>query len=402
MKENFGIGWVLALVAFLVVGCAGAPRLASPVGLPLQSPQAPVLANNAKPGVPGSPDVSAENAKTLPSAGIDGVPKARLPKTEGIDGEASALRCELPTDPDQALGLYGKDAWPRGHVVLTFDDGPHPTITPRVLDLLDRHDMHATFFLVGRAINRKTFHIVQRMVGAGHTLGVHSYNHDIEMSTRVAGERTVAYIHGQHAVTQILIDLALLASSGDDFDQLYRRVFEEDPLVYLPSSSLRTKLSAYVARHEALLRDYGLRSGERVHPVLFSRPPGGAPYLGESPAWSKDAYDEAMARLGTLNVMWHGGAGDTDPQKRGDFSFLLGNIRHHAKRGGVLLIHDYIRKDALAAALQLIADDPDLHVVPIEQAVEQKFGCAAWAMRERLQHPQRTPQVARVTGTPAR
>ncbi len=399
MKENFGIGWVLALVSFLVAGCAGAPRLASPGGLALQHPKTPVLADDAGLGTPENPDVSAANAKTLPSAGADGVPKARLPMAKAVDVEASALRCELPTDPGEALGLYGKDAWPRGHVVLTFDDGPHPTITPRVLDLLDRHDMHATFFLVGRAINRKTFAIVQRMVGAGHTLGVHSYNHDIEMSTRIAGERTVAYIHGQHAVTQILIDLALLASSADDFDRLYRRVFEEDPLVYLPSSALRTKLSTYVARHEALLRDYGLSSGEHVYPVLFSRPPGGAPYLGESPAWSKDAYDEAMTRLGTLNVMWHGGAGDTDPQKRNDYAFLLGNLRHHAKRGGVLLIHDYIRRDALAAALQLIADDPDLHVVPIDQAVEQKFGCAAWAMRERLQYPLRTPQVARIAPT---
>jgi peptidoglycan/xylan/chitin deacetylase (PgdA/CDA1 family) len=402
MKENFGIGWVLALVSLLVVGCAGAPGIASPVGLPLQNRLAPMLAEPPGLEIPEDPEGSAPNAKTLPSSGGDRVPKARLPVTKGLELEASALRCELPTEPEEALGLYGKDAWPRGHVVLTFDDGPHPTITPRVLDLLDRHDMHATFFLVGRAINRKTFSIVQRMVGAGHTLGVHSYNHDIEMSTRVAGERTVAYIHGQHAVTQILIDLALIASSADDFDRLYRRVFEEDPLVYLASSSLRTKLSTYVARHEALLGDYGLSSGEHVYPVLFSRPPGGAPYLGESPAWSKDAYDEAMTRLGTLNVMWHGGAGDTDPQKRGDFAFLLGNIRHHAKRGGVLLIHDYIRRDALASALQLIADDPDLHVVPIDQAVEQKFGCAAWAMRERLQHPLRTPQVAHVTPASAR
>ncbi|MFW5738806.1 MAG: hypothetical protein ACOC1F_00425 [Myxococcota bacterium] len=54
-----------------------------------------------------------------------------------------------------------------------------------------------------------------------------------------------------------------------------------------------------------------------------------------------------------MNVMWHGGTGDTDPEKRGDFAFL--HAMRVARHGGVLLIHDYIRIDALTAVLKSIA-----------------------------------------------
>lgn len=59
---------------------------------------------------------------------------------------------------------------------LTFDDGPDPEHTPRLLDLLATHGVKATFFLVGQKIERHPA-LVERIVAAGHTLGNHSYSH---------------------------------------------------------------------------------------------------------------------------------------------------------------------------------------------------------------------------------
>lgn len=59
---------------------------------------------------------------------------------------------------------------------LSFDDGPEPANTPKLLDTLARHDVKASFFLVGEKIERHP-EIVQRMVAEGHMIGNHSYSH---------------------------------------------------------------------------------------------------------------------------------------------------------------------------------------------------------------------------------
>jgi peptidoglycan/xylan/chitin deacetylase (PgdA/CDA1 family) len=59
---------------------------------------------------------------------------------------------------------------------LTFDDGPDPTHTPVLLDLLREYQACATFFLVGRNVERHP-ELVRRMVAEGHRLGNHSYTH---------------------------------------------------------------------------------------------------------------------------------------------------------------------------------------------------------------------------------
>jgi len=63
-----------------------------------------------------------------------------------------------------------------GEVVLTFDDGPHPTFTPAILDALDEHCTKATFFILGqRALS---FPAQLRDVGRrGHTIGTHTWSH---------------------------------------------------------------------------------------------------------------------------------------------------------------------------------------------------------------------------------
>lgn len=65
-------------------------------------------------------------------------------------------------------------------VVFTFDDGPSPTTTPQVLDILKQHDIKAIFFLVGEMVasaNKKVPPIVERIKREGHIIANHTQTH---------------------------------------------------------------------------------------------------------------------------------------------------------------------------------------------------------------------------------
>jgi peptidoglycan-N-acetylglucosamine deacetylase len=64
----------------------------------------------------------------------------------------------------------------RRRLALTFDDGPDPEWTPRVLDLLAGARVHATFFLIGERAARAPA-VVKRMAAEGHEIGNHSWSH---------------------------------------------------------------------------------------------------------------------------------------------------------------------------------------------------------------------------------
>ncbi len=61
-------------------------------------------------------------------------------------------------------------------VYLTFDDGPHPPETVRVLDVLREHGARATFFLIGSKVSGNEA-VLRRMLEEGHALGLHTYSH---------------------------------------------------------------------------------------------------------------------------------------------------------------------------------------------------------------------------------
>jgi peptidoglycan/xylan/chitin deacetylase (PgdA/CDA1 family) len=77
---------------------------------------------------------------------------------------------------------------PRGArgVALTFDDGPDPTWTPRVLATLAEHGATATFFLVAKKAEAHP-EVVRAILGAGHAVGLHSYAHDRLFALRREG-----------------------------------------------------------------------------------------------------------------------------------------------------------------------------------------------------------------------
>jgi peptidoglycan-N-acetylglucosamine deacetylase len=71
-----------------------------------------------------------------------------------------------------------------GELALTFDDGPNPLWTPRLLEILSRRNLRATFFLVGAFAEREPA-LVRQITSAGHFVGNHSWSHpDLALASR--------------------------------------------------------------------------------------------------------------------------------------------------------------------------------------------------------------------------
>lgn len=93
-------------------------------------------------------------------------------------------------------------------VYLTFDDGPIPSVTPWVLDVLDRYEIKATFFMVGDNV-RKYPELLEEVLRRGHSVGNHTFHHlqgakidtasylqDIAEADRILGTRLFRPPHG--------------------------------------------------------------------------------------------------------------------------------------------------------------------------------------------------------------
>lgn len=115
-----------------------------------------------------------------------------------IEIEVAAPEAGLTPPADYYTGAD----WPEGQVAITFDDGPHPEYTLKVLDLLRSYGVHATFFMVGQMAE---WHpdAAREVLKEGHTIGTHSYQHPMIPSMSLqAGMFEID--HGIAAVTQIL------------------------------------------------------------------------------------------------------------------------------------------------------------------------------------------------------
>ena len=84
---------------------------------------------------------------------------------------------DLPrTLPPEVKRVYTECQVPGNVIAITFDDGPHPQNTPRLLDLLKERGIKATFFLIGKSAATWP-DIVRRIVAEGHEIGNHTWSH---------------------------------------------------------------------------------------------------------------------------------------------------------------------------------------------------------------------------------
>ncbi|MBE9125115.1 polysaccharide deacetylase family protein [Coleofasciculus sp. LEGE 07092] len=83
-------------------------------------------------------------------------------------------------------------------IALTFDDGPWSSATPQILDILKENNIKATFFLVGKHVQRYP-QITKQIVTEGHAIGNHSWSHQYHQYSTAAADRelnnTAALVH---------------------------------------------------------------------------------------------------------------------------------------------------------------------------------------------------------------
>lgn len=121
---------------------------------------------SAKAQLPPRPD-----ATMAPSV----VPKPVIAQQGGVNPAPSA-EVAPPPSPAPRKPSYNNCNVEGSCLAITFDDGPHPKNTPRLLDMLKERGIKATFYVIGQNAAQYP-EIVQRIVAEGHEIGNHSYTH---------------------------------------------------------------------------------------------------------------------------------------------------------------------------------------------------------------------------------
>jgi peptidoglycan/xylan/chitin deacetylase (PgdA/CDA1 family) len=122
------------------------------------------------PGVSLSESGSARAVSPV-EAGALPAPPRQVPPDLGEVWDDAVARASFP-----GLATNGRTGTSGGRIALTFDDGPRPRTTPAILDTLREYDLKATFFVLGRQVEKNP-RLLRRIVDEGHTIGNHTYDH---------------------------------------------------------------------------------------------------------------------------------------------------------------------------------------------------------------------------------
>lgn len=95
-------------------------------------------------------------------------PSGPVPRNPDFNFSADISRASAVT--------YNSGSRSAPFVAITFDDGPHPQNTPRLLDMLKERNIKATFYVIGKSVEAHP-QIIRRMVAEGHEIGNHTWSH---------------------------------------------------------------------------------------------------------------------------------------------------------------------------------------------------------------------------------
>lgn len=119
------------------------------------------------------------------SAASPAKPSGPVKTTANSNYRTPSLQGPVPRNPDMPFGsnfsIAGDITYTRvlvsgKYIAMTFDDGPHPQNTPRLLDILRARNIKATFYVIGRSVDLYP-HVVRRTVAEGHEIGNHTHTH---------------------------------------------------------------------------------------------------------------------------------------------------------------------------------------------------------------------------------
>jgi peptidoglycan-N-acetylglucosamine deacetylase len=243
--------------------------------------------NKAPDATSKSPRQPTTPGKPAPGQPAPAHPTAAPPAAPAGSGLAADPTIAVPhgSGPAQSLRRTGSDT-----IALTFDDGPDPVQTPKILALLAKYDIKATFCLIGQNVEKHP-EIVQQIVAAGHTLCNHTWNHSFTI-----GERTPAAIRADLEKTDAAIRAAV-------------------PDAQIP----------------------------------FFRAPGG--YFTDRLV--SVAYEEGMASL-YWEVDPRDWDHSTDPDDTAHTDRVIATVQKEVRPGSIVLSHDYNQPDTIAAYEKLL------------------------------------------------
>lgn len=160
----------------------------------------------ASPLYPATSSPDSVMAFTLPDMAADACYMNENPEFIPVSGNPVYDVFTVAARQAKGLGLEAPQIAPyyaEKVVYLTFDDGPAPENTPVVLDILQRHGIKATFFVVGTQVEKHP-DIVRRMYQEGHAIGNHTYNH-VYRELYQSANTYVAQLHYTDDIIQSVI-----------------------------------------------------------------------------------------------------------------------------------------------------------------------------------------------------
>lgn len=137
--------------------------------------------------------------------------------------------------------LHWNIATKKPNVYLTFDDGPTPSVTDKVLDLLKQHQAKATFFCLGKNVVEHP-ELFQRILDEGHKVGNHTYNH----------------LNGWNTTTMDFLQ------DVRDFDKVHQSKLFRPPYGRIKTAQIKALKKNYkIIMWSILSKDYDLRISPR-------------------------------------------------------------------------------------------------------------------------------------------
>ncbi|HEX5176879.1 MAG TPA: polysaccharide deacetylase family protein, partial [Chthoniobacteraceae bacterium] len=148
-----------------------------------------LIGSSAEAPVPGSTGGAVAGETRNPAA--TGIPADRLPPASAASpGAATPL-----AGPANGKHTYSQCHVDGQYIAMTFDDGPHVENTPRLLEMLKKRDIKATFFVVGECVVQYPA-LMKRIVAEGHEIANHSWSHPL--LTKMSEEAVTAQIQRTH------------------------------------------------------------------------------------------------------------------------------------------------------------------------------------------------------------
>ena len=231
-------------------------------------------------------------------------------------------------------------------IALTFDDGPHVTNTPIVLDILKKFKVKATFFILTERINASTLPIIYRMMAEGHNIASHHENH---LDNNTKNEEVFRAELGR-SVTDI-------ATLMDEQNAPHREIYYR-----FPYGAYGSKKLAY--HHLNVMKDVSrnLFGNNCINFVFWDI---------DSVDWLTLTPDEISQNV--MANIFGGTAYDFDKDSNGAYVKKKITITD-PPGGGVMLIHD-IHSRSVAALPRLLQKfiDKRVKVVPLQEVKEYAF-----------------------------